>query len=89
MLLNYTQIILQCLREGKLNNLVNQHQTLINTVNKLYFASVYKFYMIYKANKMTIRNYGKLKADLTESIKKNPSKVLKDFAEELDYFNKS
>lgn len=50
MLLNYTQVILQCLREGKLNNLANQHQTLINAFNKLYFAIVYKFYMTYKVN---------------------------------------
>jgi len=38
---------------------------------------------------MTIRDYGKLKSNLTELIKKNPGKVLKDFAQELDYFNRS
>ncbi len=45
--------------------------------------------MIYKANKFTINDYGKLKVKIENMVKKNPQKVLEDFVKEIDLYNKN
>ncbi len=59
-MINFTGYVLGWLREGKLNDIVNHEKSVINVVNKVYFATFVNFFENYKSKKCTIREIGEL-----------------------------
>ena len=88
-LLNVTEIMMQTLREGKLNNVILHQKSVINAVNAFYFAVFFKFFMMYKANKYIESNFGELKKTVAELAKKKPGKLIADYIKEKDVFCKA
>ncbi len=87
-LLNMTEIVLQVLREGKLDKAILQQKSVINTVNSLYFAVFFKFFGVYRANKYTENEFGELKKTVMEIARKKPRKLIGEFIKEKDVFCK-
>lgn len=56
--MNITQIALQMLRDGLLNNLINQSDSVLTIFNQIYFGTFLQFHKIWKNDKKTIMDIG-------------------------------
>lgn len=88
-LLNMTHVMMETLREGRLNNVILHQKSVINAVNTFYFALFFKFFMVYRANKCTESDFGELKKTIAEMAKKNPGKLIADYIKEKEVFCKA
>ena len=81
-------MILECLKQGILNKIISKSNSTINLVNNLYFALVFNFFMTYKTNNWTIKDFNTLKKLVKESLIKNPQKLLDKFTTEIKSYQK-
>lgn len=72
MSMNISQIALQVLREGLLNNLIHQEQSALSALNHFYFGTFLAFYKVWTQEKKTIIDTGYV-------LKGNPFFVLAMF----------
>lgn len=87
-LLNMTEIMLQTLREGKLNHVILRQKSVMNACNAYYFAVFFMFFNIYKDNHMVESQFGELKKKVAEIAKKKPAKLIADFLKNKEVFCK-
>ncbi len=87
-MLNISEIVLDCLRKGKLINLINNSKSVINAVNGLYFATMFKLFMVYKGNNMTESDFGELKKKIESDVGNNIEKTVEKFKNEKEILMK-
>lgn len=85
-LLGVTKIVLQTLRDQKLNTLISMQKSVINVVNNYYFAVFFRFFMYYKLNNLTVQDYGRTFTRVTDECKGNPTMIINDFNESIQHF---
>lgn len=83
-MLGVTLIVMDLVREGRLNGQINSQRSAINAINNIYFAIYYKIYSTFKNENMKIEQYQTLLRDVTEATKRNPHRVLTEFLHGLE-----
>lgn len=83
-MLGITLIVMDLVRDGKLNGQINSQRSAINAINNMYFAIYYKLYSAYRVKDNPIQDYPILLREVTESAKRNPSRILQDFLSNLE-----
>lgn len=81
--LNLSKLVLQSLREDKLNRLCNKREDLVSLVNDVFVASYYKVYHIWKNQNKTIVDSGFVLKDVENQLRKSPQNLIKDLEEFL------
>eukprot|EP00466_Bigelowiella_natans_P003955 jgi/Bigna1/36487/e_gw1.14.131.1 len=74
---NWTGIVLQVMREGKIFPLINNRGSVFEMLNELHTAIYYSFYLKWKNDMCTIVNFGEVSKQLHKDVRKNPSVCLK------------
>ncbi|XP_071585388.1 ELMO domain-containing protein 3 isoform X2 [Heliangelus exortis] len=77
MSLNITRIVLQALREGRLNRECNRRQQLLPLLNLLHAAAFLQLQRLWTAQGATIADTGDILRELEFSTKKNPRQLLR------------
>ena len=74
--LNFTQMILERVEQGKLNYLAAKENSYISCVNGIYRGCFIVFQRIWKSRLYTIVNFLKVKEEIKEIIKRRPKSLL-------------
>lgn len=83
-MLSVTLIVMDLVREGKLNGQINSQRSAINAINNIYFAIYFKLFRTYKNGGYDIYQYPILLKEVTEAAKRNPTKILNTFLQALE-----
>eukprot|EP01083_Nonionella_stella_P006286 18299_1 len=79
--LNITGLVLTVLRQTSLYKLSNRDGSVYTTVNDLYCALFYNFYLVWKNECKTIINFSDVKAQLAEMSRTNARILISNFKE--------
>ena len=77
--LNWTGVVLQVLREGKLFSLINAEKSVWDVINRLHAATYLQFFLRWKNEHLSIRDFGDVRNDMAKKIRANPRACLRRY----------
>ncbi|CAD8087026.1 unnamed protein product [Paramecium primaurelia] len=87
-LINITSFVLVSLRDNKLNYLINQEDSVISVINKLYFAGFHLLIKALKKEKIQFNKIGVLLTNVRKQIHEYPQKLIQQFQHDIQLFYK-
>ncbi|CAD8105680.1 unnamed protein product [Paramecium sonneborni] len=87
-LINITTFVLVSLKDNKLNQLINQEDSVISVVNKLYFAGFHLLHKILKKEQITFHTIGNHLTHIRKLIHEQPQKLIREFHSDIQRFYK-
>ncbi|UXI20171.1 hypothetical protein NH340_JMT06114 [Sarcoptes scabiei] len=85
--INLTQIALQTLRDGLLNNEINRSNSVLDVFNRFYYGIFIRFYEIWKDQNKTIIDIGYVLKDLKRFARENIKRILKNTQKYSDRYS--
>uniref|UniRef100_T1JJM1 ELMO domain-containing protein n=1 Tax=Strigamia maritima TaxID=126957 RepID=T1JJM1_STRMM len=86
--INLTRIVLQALREERLNKECNRKKNVILVVNEFYVGIFLHLYNIWSKNNVTIESSGFILKDVESTVKKRPKVLLRNLEDYINTKNK-
>uniref|UniRef100_A0A914YG44 ELMO domain-containing protein n=1 Tax=Panagrolaimus superbus TaxID=310955 RepID=A0A914YG44_9BILA len=74
--LNFTQFILEHVKEGRLNRLAVQENSYVSVINGIYRGCFITFYKLWKTRNCTILDFSKIANEIKVQIKQRPKFLL-------------
>ncbi|CAD8097666.1 unnamed protein product [Paramecium primaurelia] len=87
-LINITTFVLVSLKDNKLNQLINQEDSVISIVNKLYFAGFHLLTKILKKEEITFHTIGIHLTYIRKQIHEQPQQLIREFQLDIQRFYK-
>ncbi|CAK59970.1 unnamed protein product (macronuclear) [Paramecium tetraurelia] len=87
-LINITTFVLVSLKDNKLNQLINQEDSVISVINKLYFAGFHLLTKILKKEQITFHTIGVHLTHIRKQIHEQPQKLIREFHSDIQRFYK-